>query len=170
MPSLLALPLKLVFMGTGEDQYISFLREITEANPSRVGLKLSYDPQLMHNILSGADIFLNPSRFEPCGLEQLYSLKYGTVPVVRATGGLDDTVMDDLAHPDKGTGFKFVDYSADALIGTLTTVIERFGNRDEWSSLMRRGMLEDFSWERSATAYEEIYTQALGIAKEQEDS
>ncbi|MDR2405001.1 MAG: glycogen synthase [Deltaproteobacteria bacterium] len=170
MPTLLTLPLKFIFMGTGEDQYISFLRETARDNPTRVGLKLAYDPPLMHHILSGADIFLNPSRFEPCGLEQLYSLRYGTVPVVRATGGLDDTVMDTLAHPDQGTGFKFVDYSADALIGTLTTVIERFKDRGEWHAVMRRGMREDFSWERSAKAYEDIYSQALGIAKEKRDS
>jgi starch synthase len=166
MPILLSRPLKFIFMGTGEDQYISFLRETAALNPNKVGLKLAYDPPLMHQILSGADIFLNPSRFEPCGLEQLYSLRYGTVPVVRATGGLDDTVVDVLAHPDRGTGFKFVDYSSEALVESLETVIERFKNRSEWHSIMRRGMLEDFSWERSASAYEEIYSQALGIAKE----
>ena len=166
MPAMLELPMKFIFIGTGEDQYISFLLETSAANPGRVGLKLSYDPPLMHHILSGADIFLNPSRFEPCGLEQLYSLKYGAVPVVRATGGLDDTVPDDLAHPDRGTGFKFSDYTPEALIGALTTVLRRFPERPGWESLMRRGMLEDFSWERSAAAYEEIYSQALGIAGE----
>jgi starch synthase len=170
MPALLQMPLKFIFMGTGEDQYISFLREMAGNNPGRVGLKLVYDPPLMHHILSGADIFLNPSRLEPCGLEQLYSLKYGTVPVVRATGGLDDTVTDVIAHPEKGTGYKFADYSPEALLGTLGTVIERFGNRAEWASIMRRAMLEDFSWERSAAAYEEIYSQALGIATEGKDS
>ncbi|MDR2340655.1 MAG: glycogen synthase [Deltaproteobacteria bacterium] len=166
MPKLLGFPLKFIFMGTGEDQYISFLRETAANNPKRVGLKLAYDPALMHHIVSGADIFLNPSRFEPCGLEQLYSLKYGTVPVVRATGGLDDTVVDVLAHPDKGTGFKFNDYSAEALTDTLSTVMGRYDDRAGWASIMRRGMLEDFSWERSAAAYEEIYSQAHGIAVE----
>ncbi|MDR2199474.1 MAG: glycogen synthase [Deltaproteobacteria bacterium] len=169
MPELLKLPLKLIFMGTGEDQYISFLRETARANSGRVGLKLAYDPPLMHHILSGADIFLNPSRFEPCGLEQLYSLKYGTVPLVRATGGLDDTVTDELSRPDEGTGFKFVDYTAEALLEALKNVLERFHVADAWRSLMRRGMLEDFSWERSAAAYEDIYTQALGVANEKRD-
>jgi starch synthase len=169
MPDLLALPAKFVFMGTGEDQYISFLRETAARNPGRVGIKLAHDPPLNHQILAGADIFLCPSRFEPCGLEQLYALKYGTVPLVRATGGLDDTVLDVLTYPDMGTGYKFIDYTPEALTATLTTAIKDFGDRAKWSGIMRRGMLEDFSWDRSAAAYEEIYRQALAIAQERLD-
>ncbi|MDR1080571.1 MAG: glycogen synthase [Deltaproteobacteria bacterium] len=169
MPELLSLPIKLVFMGTGEDQYISFLRDTANRNPGRVGIKLAHDPPLNHQILAGADIFLCPSRFEPCGLEQLYALKYGTVPLVRATGGLDDTVLDVLAHPDTGTGYKFSDYTPEALVGTLATAIRDFGDREKWSGIMRRGMLEDFSWDRSAVAYQEIYRQALAIARERQD-
>jgi starch synthase len=119
--------------------------------------------------MAGADIFLCPSRFEPCGLEQLYALKYGSVPVVRATGGLDDTVLDELSHPGRGTGFKFSEYTPEALAGALTTAIEAFSLQDGWAELMRRGMLEDFSWDRSAQAYEEIYQQALSIASERQD-
>jgi starch synthase len=169
MPELLSLPIKLVFMGTGEDQYISFLRDTANRNPGRVGIKLAHDPPLNHLILAGADIFLCPSRFEPCGLEQLYALKYGTVPLVRATGGLDDTVLDVLAHPDSGTGYKFSDYTPEALVGTLATAIRDFGDSGKWSGIMRRGMLEDFSWDRSAVAYQEIYRQALAIARERQD-
>ncbi|MDR1042257.1 MAG: glycogen synthase [Deltaproteobacteria bacterium] len=169
MPELLALPLKMVFMGTGEDQYISFLRETASRNPGRIGLKLAHDPPLNHQILAGADIFMCPSRFEPCGLEQLYALKYGTVPLVRATGGLDDTVLDVIAHPESGTGYKFADYSPEALVETLTVAIRDFWDRPKWSGIMRRGMMEDFSWDRSAVAYQEIYRQALAIARERQD-
>jgi starch synthase len=166
MPALLELPLKLVFMGTGDDHYISFLKDAAIHNSGRVGLKLAYDPPLNHQILAGADIFLCPSRFEPCGLEQLYALKYGTVPLVRATGGLDDTVMDEIGHPGKGTGYKFTDYTPEALILTLKTALADFKERDKWRSLMLRGMHENFSWDRAAEAYVSIYQQALAIASE----
>ncbi|MDR1487246.1 MAG: glycogen synthase [Deltaproteobacteria bacterium] len=169
MPNLLELPLKLVFMGTGDDQYISFLRQIVQNNPGKVGLKLSYDPALTHQIIAGADIFLAPSRFEPCGLEQLYALKFGTVPVTRATGGLDDTVVDELTKPGEGTGFKFSDYSPPALLTALTTAINQFDDQDNWRKLMQRCMLKDYSWERSAQAYEDIYKQAIALASEPRD-
>jgi starch synthase len=165
MPTLLGLPLKFIFMGTGEDQYISFLRETAANNPSRVGLKLAYDPPLMHNILSGADIFLNPSRFEPCGLEQMYALKYGAVPVVRATGGLDDTVQDELERPGQGTGYKFRHYTPEDLVGAVDVALTVFRNGDVWRDLMLRGMRTDFSWDLSAVSYASIYEQAIDLAK-----
>jgi starch synthase len=169
MPELLKLPLKILFMGTGEDQYISFLKDAADRNPGRVGLKLAHDPPLNHQILAGGDIFLCPSHFEPCGLEQLYALKYGTVPLVRATGGLDDTVMDELTHPGKGTGYKFSDYTPEAMVSTLSKAIDDFRDRPRWTELMKRGMREDFSWVRAAQAYEEIFQQAMAIAAERQD-
>ncbi|MDR1084028.1 MAG: glycogen synthase [Deltaproteobacteria bacterium] len=167
MPSLLNMPMNLVFMGTGEDQYISFLKETALANPGRVGLKLAYDPALTHHIMAGADIFLAPSRFEPCGLEQMYALKYGTVPVVRATGGLDDTVLDVLASPEQSTGYKFQQYTPEDLVGTLSKAIEVFRQTGKWRALMLRGMIADFSWERAASSYAAIYQQALDLASRQ---
>jgi starch synthase len=167
MPSLLAMPLSLVFMGTGEDQYISFLRDTALSNPGRVGLKLAYDPALTHQIMAGADIFLAPSRFEPCGLEQMYALKYGTVPVVRATGGLEDTVSDILADPEKGTGYKFQQYTPEDLVGTLSKAISVFRNPGKWRALMLRGMIKDFSWERAAKDYSTIYREALDLSVEE---
>jgi starch synthase len=164
IPELMEMPLKLVILGTGDDHFISFFREAARANPGRLGLKLSYDPPLSHQIMAGADMFLAPSKFEPCGLEQLYALKYGTVPVVRATGGLDDTVVDELSKPGCGTGFKFLDYTPRALISALSTAIELFDHKERWRELMNRCMLEDYSWDRSAAAYEEIYSQALAAA------
>jgi starch synthase len=164
MSELLKLPFKIIFMGTGEDHFISFLRETAKANPGKVGLKLSYDPPLIHQIMAGADILLAPSRFEPCGLEQLYALKYGTVPVVRATGGLDDTVIDELTRPGGGTGYKFTDYTPEALLTTLSRAISDYDDTSKWRCLMLRAMKEDYSWERAAAAYEDIYIQALAVA------
>jgi starch synthase len=161
MTQLLNLPVKIIFMGTGEDHFISFLRETAQDNPGKIGLKLSYDPPLIHQIMAGADILMVPSRFEPCGLEQLYALKYGTVPVVRATGGLDDTVIDELTRPGGGTGYKFNDFTPEALIETLSKAISDYNDISGWRSLMVRCMKEDYSWDRAATAYEEIYVQAL---------
>ncbi|MDR0549933.1 MAG: glycogen synthase [Deltaproteobacteria bacterium] len=164
MPTLLEMPLRLVFMGTGEDQYISFLRETARQNPKKVGLKLAYDPALTHQILAGADVFLAPSRFEPCGLEQMYALKYGAVPVVRATGGLDDTVQDELERPGQGTGYKFQQYTPEDLVGALKTALKVFPE-PQWPALMLRGMRTDFSWDLSAVSYAAIYEQALDLAK-----
>jgi starch synthase len=168
MPDLLKLPMKLVFMGTGDDHYRSVLTETAQANPGQVGLKLSYDPALTHLIMGGADILLVPSQYEPCGLEQLYALKYGTVPVVRATGGLDDTVNDELAMNGRGTGFKFTDFTPEALIDALETAITHYRNPEKWRALMLRCMAEDYSWERAALAYVEIYQQALKLATQPE--
>jgi starch synthase len=114
--------------------------------------------------MAGSDILLTPSRFEPCGLEQLYALKYGTVPVVRATGGLDDTVIDVLTYPLEGTGYKFNDYTPEALLETLSRAISDYADKTNWRKLMIRGMKEDYSWERAASAYEKIYLQALAVA------
>ncbi|MDR1607046.1 MAG: glycogen synthase [Deltaproteobacteria bacterium] len=166
MPSLLTMPLRLVFMGTGEDQHISFLRETARQHPGQVGLKLAYDPALTHQILAGADIFLAPSRFEPCGLEQMYAMKYGSVPVARATGGLEDTILDELENPGQGTGFKFQRYTPDDLAQALNEAILAYKNPEVWTGLMTRGMWNDFSWEISANAYISVYEEALALAKE----
>jgi starch synthase len=164
MPRLLDLPMRLVLMGTGDDYFLSVLRATAQDNPGQVGLKLSHDPALTHRIMAGADILLVPSRFEPCGLEQLYALKYGAVPVVRATGGLDDTVIDELSMPGKGTGFKFSDYTDDALVEALRVAIAHHGDKAAWRALMIRSMGEDYSWDRAAAAYTEIYRQTLALA------
>ncbi|MDR2456089.1 MAG: glycogen synthase [Deltaproteobacteria bacterium] len=161
MPRLLTLPMRLVLMGTGDDYFISVLRETALNHPGQVGLKLSHDPSLSHQIIAGADILLVPSRFEPCGLEQLYALKYGTIPVVRATGGLDDTVIDEISMAGQGTGFKFGDYTDNALVEALRVAISHHRGQDAWRALMVRAMGEDYSWERAAAAYAEIYQQAL---------
>jgi starch synthase len=106
-------------------------------------------------------LFLMPSRYEPCGLNQIYSLKYGTVPVVRAVGGLEDTIRDDPARPDLATGFKFHDYSAEEMVRALNRAVALYRDKEAWLALVKRCMQEDFSWEKSATEYAALYKKAL---------
>ncbi|MBF0529206.1 MAG: glycogen synthase [Deltaproteobacteria bacterium] len=161
MDRLLSLPMKMVFLGLGDERYHSFLTKMAAAHPERLGVKIAYEPALVHQIMAGADIFLMPSRYEPCGLEQMYSLKYGTIPVVRATGGLDDSVIDVEQSPDTGTGFKFHDYTSEALYLSLASATNLFKDQSAWTAMMRRGMGLDFSWYRAAIQYEAIYQLAI---------
>lgn len=144
----------LVALGTGEPEYERLLAGLAEAHPGRIAVKVAYDNALAHRIEAGADIFLMPSRYEPCGLNQIYSLRYGTVPVVRATGGLDDTIKEE-------TGFKFVEYSPAALVEAVRAAGEAFADPGRWKAMMRRGMMEDFSWNVSAAAYSALYGRLL---------
>lgn len=156
------MPVNLAFMGLGENHYQDFLTEAASRWPGRVSYKKANDLVMVHHILAGADIFMLPSRFEPCGLEQLYALRYGTVPVVRATGGLDDTVIDVEANPGAGTGYKFCEYSPEAFLAALASAVADYGHREEWQATMRRGMGQNFSWDISAARYEAIFRRALG--------
>ncbi|HZT32570.1 MAG TPA: glycogen synthase GlgA [Bryobacteraceae bacterium] len=144
----------LVALGSGEPEHEDVFRGLAAAWPGRIGVRIGYDNALAHRIQAGADMFLVPSRYEPCGLTQMYSLKYGAVPVVRATGGLDDTIED-------GTGFKFWDYSPEALYGAIRAAVEAFGNPENWRAIMLRGMQKDFSWPVSASAYAALYRRLL---------
>jgi starch synthase len=164
MDRMMDLPINLALMGLGETHYQDFLSEATERWPGRLGYKKAHDPILLRHILSGSDIFIMPSRFEPCGLEQLYALSYGAIPVVRGTGGLDDTVVDLVANPEEGTGYKFSEYSAEAFLEALGRAVRDFGDRDRWLSAVRRGMTGNFSWENSASQYEEVYRKTLEAA------
>jgi starch synthase len=142
--------LNLVVLGSGDLPYESMFRALAQTYPEKVGLHVGFDTGLSHRIEAGADMFLMPSRYEPCGLNQIYSLKYGTVPVVRATGGLDDTI-------DEGAGFKFRDYSGDALLDTVRMALKAYQDLDSWVRRMRRGMEKDFSWKVSAGEYVDLY-------------
>lgn len=149
--------LYVVALGTGEPQYEQLFRTLAAQYPEKFLVKVAYDNELAHQIEAGADIFLMPSRYEPCGLNQIYSLKYGTVPVVRATGGLDDTIQEfDGAH---GTGFKFSEYSAAALLEAIQKALATYRQPPAWARLMQNGMSQDFSWTVSARAYAQIYEQ-----------
>jgi starch synthase len=140
----------LVALGSGEPELETGFRELADKYPDRFAARIGYDNGLAHRIEAGADLFLMPSRYEPCGLNQIYSLRYGTVPVVRATGGLDDTV-------DESTGFKFRDATALALAGALREALAAYRNRETWTARMRRGMAKDFSWDASARKYRDLY-------------
>jgi starch synthase len=147
--------LYMVALGSGEPEYEAFFRQMAAAHPGRIALRIGFDNGLAHRIEAGSDMFVMPSRYEPCGLNQIYSLKYGTVPVVRATGGLDDTIED-------GTGFKFWDYSGQAFLGAVRAAAAAFSNPETWQETMRRGMRKDFSWKASATLYSALYRRLLG--------
>lgn len=149
-----------VFVGSGDARYETRLRELAAAYPSRVAVFIGFNESLAHLVEAGADLFLMPSRFEPCGLNQMYSLRYGTVPVVRAVGGLEDTVQHFTPRAKKANGFKFQDASADALVQTLRHALRVYRQTEVWRPLMRRGMAEDHSWDTSAREYVKVYRRA----------
>ncbi len=154
-----------VLLGTGEPRYHTLFRKLRARYPDRVGVTLGFDDGLAHRIEAGADMFLMPSRYEPSGLNQLYSLRYGTVPVVRKTGGLADTIVD--ATPEalgRGTanGFVFVDYSAAAFLDAVRRALRMFRDPRAWRRLQHTGMRQDFSWDRSARRYVETYRRLAG--------
>ena len=149
-----------VLLGSGERRYEDQWLALATRYPGRIGVHIGFDEALAHLIEAGADLFLMPSRFEPCGLNQMYSLRYGTVPVVHATGGLFDTVSNfDLASRT-GTGFTFDDYSPQALVGTLRWALGVFKDRQTWLQIQTAGMRQDFSWTASARKYVEVYERA----------
>ncbi len=159
------LPINAAFMGLGEIHYQDFLQDAALRWPGRLGYKKANDLGLTHHILSGSDMFIMSSRFEPCGLEQLYALRYGAVPVVRGTGGLDDTVIDVLDNPDQGTGYKFVDFSPESFLEVLSRAVDDYGRKDIWRGLVVRGMKQNYSWDQAARLYEDVYKKALDLAQ-----
>lgn len=152
--------LALVALGTGQPEYEKLFKELAEKYPARIGVKIGYDNALAHRIEAGSDMFLMPSRYEPCGLNQIYSLRYGTVPIVRATGGLDDTIQNFEAKTQQGTGFKFEEYSPTALLGSIRAALKAYREPKTWRMIMFNGMAKDFSWKASAAAYVTVYEAA----------
>lgn len=149
--------LQIVVLGTGEKKYHDLFESLKKKFPSKVGVYLGFSNELAHLIEAGSDMFLMPSRYEPCGLNQLYSLKYGTVPIVRATGGLDDTIEDVEPKSGKGTGFKFEEYKAPALLGAIDRALKAWRDQTLWRRIVKEGMSRDFSWESSAKKYLGLY-------------
>ncbi len=145
----------LAVLGSGDRSGEDFFRWLQARFPDKVAVRFGYDETLAHRIEAGADIFLMPSHYEPCGLNQIYSLRYGTVPVVRATGGLDDTITG-IPAPD-ATGFKFVDYNGYALLGAIREACAAWKNQKAWGQMMARGMRKDYSWTTSAGEYSRLY-------------
>jgi starch synthase len=156
--ALMALDATWVVLGSGDRRYEDLWRSLAAQYPRRVSATIGFDERLAHRIEAGADVFLMPSQYEPCGLNQMYSLRYGTVPVVRATGGLEDTVRD--ASEPGGTGFKFRDYSASAMVSALQRALQLFANPSRWKQIQQAGMKIDFSWDASAREYVKVYEGA----------
>ena len=154
---LLALEVGLVVLGSGDERIQGAIQEAAERHPGRVGLKVGFDEPLAHRIMAGVDMFLIPSRYEPCGLTQMYALKYGTVPVVRATGGLDDTIAPFDPKTRKGNGFKFKPYEAKTFLETVQQAVQLFDDSEAWKTVVANGMKADFSWDGSAISYLELY-------------
>ena len=146
-----------VALGAGDKQYEEMFQRLHKQFPQKIAVKVAYDNAIAHKIEAGSDMFLMPSKYEPCGLNQIYSLKYGTVPIVRATGGLDDTIEPWDARTGKGTGFKFTEYKGEALLLTIREALRAFRDQSSWQTLMRNGMNKDFSWNASAKEYARVY-------------
>lgn len=164
LPELLARDLQLVILGSGHAELEQALLDLQSAHPRQVGVRIGYSEPLAHRLEAGADLFLMPSRFEPCGLNQLYSLRYGTVPIVRRTGGLADSVVD--ASPEhladgSATGFQFDAAEAPDLLAAIERALALYDRPEAWRRLMTRGMQQDFSWTRSAHRYLELYQQLV---------
>jgi starch synthase len=151
-----------VVLGTGAREYEELFARLAKKYPGKCLVKVAYDNTLAHLIEAGSDIFLMPSHYEPCGLNQMYSLKYGTVPVVRATGGLDDTV--EAFDGTSGTGFKFHEYTGAALLDAIGRALEAFRWPRLWTRIMLNGMRKDFSWSRSAAEYLQVYRSLVPAA------
>jgi len=150
------LDLSLVVLGSGDHQYESLFRNMVAAYPHKIAVRVGFDNPLAHRIEAGADMFLMPSLYEPCGLNQMYSLRYGTLPIVRATGGLDDTI-------EEGTGFKFWDRAGWALLSAIQHALSVYHDPFQWTTMIRNAMRKDFSWNASAGEYIALYQRLLGL-------
>jgi starch synthase len=157
---LMALDATWVMLGSGEGWCEDLWRSLAARYPERVATRIGFDDRLAHLIEAGSDMFLMPSLYEPCGLNQMYSQRYGTIPIVRATGGLNDTVVDADESPEGGTGFKFRDYTPDAMVSAVDRALKAFPDRARWKTIQRNGMAQDFSWDVSAREYVKVYRGA----------
>ncbi len=165
VPELAGLPVQLAALGSGEHSYEDALLSAAANYPGRISVAVGFDEELAHLIEAGADMFVMPSRFEPCGLNQMYSQRYGTPPIARATGGLADTIVDwtpDSAGDGHATGFLFGEPAAPALVAAVQRAVGVFGNQRHWRALQRNGMARDFDWRMSAGRYVEVYRRIAG--------
>jgi starch synthase len=164
-PGIADLDAGLVLLGDGETQYRDRLSRLAAWRPGSFALRLGYDEQLSHQIMAGVDIFLVPSQYEPCGLTQMYSLKYGAIPIVRDTGGLSDSVIDPGEGRGPGTGFKFSGFGGSDLWEAVRRAMNLYADRDAWTRMMIAAMAQDFSWQSSAARYREVFEEALAKRK-----
>ncbi len=155
----------LVVLGSGDPRYVTFFEGLAQRFPGRVAFRSGYDESLAHLIEAGSDIFLMPSRYEPCGLNQMYSLRYGTIPIVRNTGGLADSVQHFDPASGRGTGCVFNDYDAPAVRWAIGTVLDWYAVPKNWQRLMQNAMAQDFSWARQIVQYDSLYRELLGAPR-----
>jgi len=155
------LPLQLVCIGEGESRYKEMLQKATEKFPGKIGCFYQFDPDLPHLIFAGADVFLMPSKFEPCGITQMQAMRYGCVPIARKTGGLTDTIENFIPQKDRGEGFLFKNYNSSALMVTITQAFTSYGFKTKWQKIIKRIMKKDFSWSKSAKDYLRLFRSAL---------
>ena len=153
--------LQFALLGSGDLRYAEFFRGAAKRYPTRIAVRIGFDELLAHRMEAGADLFLMPSLYEPCGLNQMYSLKYGTIPIVRAVGGLKDTVQDYDPEVESGTGFVFEPYDAEAMLDAIDRGLAAYHDKRAWPEIQRRAMAMDFSWDRSAQAYSNLYQRLL---------
>lgn len=158
---LIALDLQIVVLGSGEPRYEEMFRNASAKYPGKVSANIRYDATLAQRIYAGSDMFLMPSLFEPCGLGQLFSLRYGTVPIVRETGGLNDTIKSYNEDTGEGNGFSFSNYNAHDMLWTIRRTLEIYKLKDKWTDLVKQCMKQDFSWRKSAEDYSELYERVL---------
>jgi starch synthase len=160
-PDLMQRNIQFVLLGSGEPRYEAFFGGAAASYPNRVAVRIGFDERLAHQIEAGADLFLMPSLYEPCGLNQMYSLKYATPPIVRAVGGLKDSVQDYDPQSHSGNGFVFTDYDGDAMLAAIDRGLSAYSDKKAWTELQRRAMAMDFSWQRSAQLYSDLYKTLL---------
>ena len=162
MEELLALELQLVVLGTGEARYEQLFRDAAWRYPDKVSANICFSDQLAHRLYAGSDMFLMPSRFEPCGIGQLIALRYGSIPVVRAVGGLKDTVIPFNPESGEGNGFVFANYNAHEMLGVVEEAVRLYQNKTVWNKLIKHAMLANHSWQQSASEYCRLYAQLTG--------
>ncbi len=160
LDGLLKMGVQVAILGTGEEKYHKLLSGLAKKKPKQVSVTLGFDLTLAERIYAGSDVFMMPSRYEPCGLGQLISLRYGTIPLVRKTGGLADTVKNYSPKAGKGNGFVFTDYSSSAFLKAARAAVKVYGDKAAWKGLVTRAMQEDNSWESSAREYVKLYKKA----------
>jgi starch synthase len=160
-PALLQWPLQMVVLGSGDTVYQELLTALAQRHKERLAVRVAFDNGLAHKIEAGSDMFLMPSHYEPCGLNQIYSLRYGTIPVVRCTGGLADTISDFDPATGNGTGFQFAPYTREALMACVERALDAYHNPKVWRQLIRNAMQADFSWDRSAQTYTDLYHRRI---------
>ena len=159
---MLSKSIQFILLGTGERKYRETFLQAAAQYPEKLAVKIDFNDVLAHKVIGGSDLFLMPSRYEPCGLTQMYSFKYGTIPVVRDSGGLKDTVDEFDPRTEKGNGFVFTSYEAADMLAALDRALGVFSQKKSWQTLMRNAMTLDFSWTKSARTYLDLYRRLAG--------